>query len=345
MSESKRENRKNGNQESSEKAGQEGSQEDVEKEVGNLLKQAMPRGAPKAPPEVFSPPAANKGGAADDLLNCDPPQVNLSTGERTGWKRRGVRALSSGGASDVTRRRWIADVWDQSTASLIGEQASHLVRVLRAETGMEFDIVAGDRVWRAAIAGISGDQVRFNLLHEVESDRALPVALLISIFKFDRMEWVVEKATELGAARLVPMIARRTDKHLARGAQERVERWRRIAREAAQQSRRSDVPVIGDVVELRDAARAVPQQGVLRLLLAEQQRATTLHGAMSAEIGSTGKKPASVEMAVGPEGGWTAEEEMLFTAEGWKPVSLGPRILRAETAAIAAMAVVAGLLE
>lgn len=245
----------------------------------------------------------------------------------------------------MTRRRWIADEWDETTASLIGEQASHLVRVLRAETGMEFDIVAGNRVWRAAIAGISGDRVLFTLLHEVKSDGALPVALLISIFKFDRMEWVVEKATELGAARLVPMIARRTDKHLAKAAQERVERWRRIAREAAQQSRRSDVPVIGDVVALRDAARAVAQPGVIRFLLAEQERAITLHGAVSAEISASGEKPTSVEMAVGPEGGWAAEEETLFTAEGWKPVSLGPRILRAETAAVAAMAVVAALLE
>lgn len=245
----------------------------------------------------------------------------------------------------MTRRRWIADSWDQTTASLTGEQAAHLIRVLRAQAGMEFDIVAGDRVWRAAVSGIRGDEVRFTLLKEVESERALPVTLLLSIFKFDRMEWIIEKATELGAERMAPMVARRSDKHLARTAQTRVERWRRIAREAAQQSRRSDVPVVADVIALRDAARAAAPGGSLRLLLAEQERSTTLRSALLAGPRSTAAQGMAIELAVGPEGGWTAEEEQLFAAEGWKPVSLGPRILRAETAAIAAMAVVAALFE
>src|ERR1700761_6101801 len=109
----------------------------------------------------------------------------------------------------MTRRRWIADTWDEATASLSGEQAAHLIRVLRAQAGMEFDIVAGDRVWRGVIAGIRGAQVRFNLIAEVESDPALPVTLLLSIFKFDRMEWALEKATELGVERIVPIVARR----------------------------------------------------------------------------------------------------------------------------------------
>ena len=88
----------------------------------------------------------------------------------------------------MTRRRWIADDWDNQSASLKGEQAAHLIRVLRAQTGMECDMVAGDRVWRAVISGISGDAVQFALLSEVEAEPALPVTLLLSVFKFDRME-------------------------------------------------------------------------------------------------------------------------------------------------------------
>ena len=243
----------------------------------------------------------------------------------------------------MTRRRWIADSWDEATASLTGEQASHLIRVLRAQAGMEFDIVAGDRVWHAAIAGISGDAVRFNLLAEVEADPALPITLLLSIFKFDRMEWAIEKATELGVERIVPIIARRSEKHLAQAAQNRVERWRRIAREAAQQSRRSDVPAVEDAVALKIGARA-KNDGV-PLLLAEQERTTTLRRALEEALAASGDELPAVRLAVGPEGGWAAEEEALFDSEGWKPVSLGPRILRAETAAITAMAVAAALLE
>jgi 16S rRNA (uracil1498-N3)-methyltransferase len=243
----------------------------------------------------------------------------------------------------MTRRRWIADSWDEATASLTGEQASHLIRVLRARAGMEFDIVAGDRVWHGVIAGISGDAVRFNLIAEVEADPALPVMLLLSVFKFDRMEWAIEKATELGVERIVPIVARHSEKHLAQAAQNRVERWRRIAREAAQQSRRSDVPVVEDAIALKTAAHREGE--AVRLLLAEQERTRTLRLAVEDALAAAGDELPAIRVAVGPEGGWVAEEEALFDSEGWKPVSLGPRILRAETAAITAMAVVAALLE
>jgi 16S rRNA (uracil1498-N3)-methyltransferase len=243
----------------------------------------------------------------------------------------------------MTRRRWIADSWDEATASLTGEQASHLIRVLRAQAGMEFDIVAGDRVWHAVIAGISGDAVRFNLIAEVQADPALPITLLLSIFKFDRMEWAIEKATELGVERIVPIIARRSEKHLVQSAQNRVERWRRIARESAKQSRRSDVPIIEDTIALKVAASG--KNASIPLLLAEQERTTTLRHALEEVLAASANELAAIRMAVGPEGGWTAEEEALFDSEGWKSVSLGPRILRAETAAITAMAVAASLLE
>jgi 16S rRNA (uracil1498-N3)-methyltransferase len=244
----------------------------------------------------------------------------------------------------MTRRRWIADDWDDRSASLKGEQAAHLIRVLRAQTGMECDMVAGDRVWRAVISGVSGDAVRFALVSEVEAEPALPVTLLLSVFKFDRMEWIIEKATELGAERFIPMTARRSEKHLVQAAPARVERWRRVAREAAKQSRRSDVPVVEDVVLLKPAARIRAAHRGLSLLLAEQERTTTLYAAMQAALQQPTMEKPAVNFAVGPEGGWTAEEEALFGAEGWQAVSLGPRILRAETAGITAMAVIAAML-
>jgi 16S rRNA (uracil1498-N3)-methyltransferase len=243
----------------------------------------------------------------------------------------------------VTRRRWIADTWDEATASLEGNQAAHLIRVLRAQPGMEFDVVAGGRVWHSVVAGITGDTVRFNLVAEVTADPALPVTLLLSVFKFDRMEWAIEKVTELGAECIQPVIARRSEKHLAQAAAGRVERWRRLALEASKQARRSDVLRIEDPLALKTAVQGDAQ--ALRLVLAEQERSTTLHHALSEALNAAGDDVPAIRIAVGPEGGWTAEEEALFDAENWKPVSLGPRILRAETAAITAMAVAAALLE
>ena len=243
----------------------------------------------------------------------------------------------------MTRRRWIADRWDEATASIAGAQAEHLARVLRAEPGMEADVVAGGRVFHAQVAAVAPHEVRFNLIAEVESDPALPVTLVTSIYKFDHMEWAIEKATELGVAAIAPVIARRTAKHLAFSAGKRAERWRRIAHEAAQQSRRSDVPVILDPVPLSDRVRS--RAVGVRLVLAEQERTTTLRVVMEESIAAAQNEMPAIELAIGPEGGWAPEEEALFDANGWRAVSLGPRILRAETAAITALAVISSLLE
>jgi 16S rRNA (uracil1498-N3)-methyltransferase len=185
--------------------------------------------------------------------------------------------------------------------------------------------------------------VRFNLIAELQADPALPVTLVLSIYKFDRMEWALEKATELGVAAVAPVIARRTEKHLALAAEKRVERWRRIVHEAAQQSRRSDIPLIYDPAPLAARVRAASQAS--RIVLAEQERTTTLRHALNEAVTAAADEMPALEIAIGPEGGWAPEEEALFDANGWQAVSLGPRILRAETAAIAALAVVASCLE
>jgi 16S rRNA (uracil1498-N3)-methyltransferase len=243
----------------------------------------------------------------------------------------------------MTRRRWIADHWDEATAAIAGAQAEHMARVLRAQPGMEADVVAGGRVFHAEVAAIHPTEVRFNLIAELQADPALPVTLVLAVYKFDRMEWALEKATELGVAAVAPVIARRTEKHLALAAEKRAERWRRIVHEASQQSRRSDVPLIHEPGPL--AARARAASGATRIVLAEQERTTTLRHAIEEAVAAAESEMPALEIAIGPEGGWAPEEEALFDANGWRATSLGPRILRAETAAIAALAVVASCLE
>src|SRR5437764_1374623 len=151
----------------------------------------------------------------------------------------------------MTRRRWIADTWTASTATLTGEQAAHLARVLRATPGQIFDVVAGGFLHRAEITSVHPDQVVFTLHEELESDSALPLHLLLAVFKFDHMEWAIEKATELGISRITPILARRTEKHLAQSSGKRAERWRRIALEASKQSRRTTVPEIAEPTALK----------------------------------------------------------------------------------------------
>jgi 16S rRNA (uracil1498-N3)-methyltransferase len=233
------------------------------------------------------------------------------------------------------RRRFIADTWTSTTATLTGDQAAHLARVLRAEPGQIYDVVAGGFLHRAEITSTTESQVSFLLHEELEADAALPLHLLLAIFKFDHLEWAIEKATELGVARITPILARRTEKHLAQAAAKRVDRWRRIALEASKQSRRTDIPEIADPVALKLALER--ETAAHRILLSETEQQTTLTAALAAAAAKSGDRTHA--LAIGPEGGWTPDEMALFTTHHWQHVTLGPRILRAETAAIAAIAI------
>ena len=217
----------------------------------------------------------------------------------------------------MTRRRFIADTWSPTTATLTGDQAAHLARVLRAVPGQIYDIVANGFLHRAeiteVIVGNNGDHlVHFTLHEELSAEAALPLHLLLAVFKFDHMEWAIEKATELGIARITPILARRTD-----------------------------IPEIADPIALKSALDQ--EKSPTRILLSETEQQTTPSAILQASLSPTASAAASqsVAIAIGPEGGWTPEEMSLFTQHQWQPVTLGPRILRAETAAIAAIAIAA----
>jgi len=236
----------------------------------------------------------------------------------------------------MTRRRWIADEVSGNRAALVGEHADHLVRVLRARVGQDFDIATGEAVRRGRIVSLSDERVEFDLGEEISVTGTVEITLLLAIYKFDRMEWAIEKCTELGVERIVPVISRRTDSHLAAASAKRAERWRRIARQAAEQSRRATPPEISEPLKFADALN-VP--AALRIVLAESEDQTLLRDIVKPEAASGG-----IALAVGPEGGWTEDELQLFQRSGWISASLGNTILRAETAAIAATAVVASTL-
>jgi 16S rRNA (uracil1498-N3)-methyltransferase len=231
----------------------------------------------------------------------------------------------------MTRRRWIADEYSEERAVLTGAHAAHLSRALRAQVGQEFEVACGEVVRRAVISSVSDERVEFILHAAVASRPFVPITLLLAIFKFDRMEWAIEKCTELNVTAIIPVIARRTEKHLALAAARRVERWRRIARQASEQSRRVAPPEIAGPAKLADALQA---NADLRVVLAENEREAEFGDVLRAH-----RELTSLALAVGSEGGWTAEELHSFESSQWIAASLGETILRAETAAIAALAV------
>lgn len=228
----------------------------------------------------------------------------------------------------MTRRRWIADEVSGNRAALLGSHAEHLSRVLRARPGQEFDISTPEGLRRGRIVEVGEQRVDFELGDPVPAAASADVTLLISIFKFDRMEWAIEKCTELGVARIVPVIAQRTEKHLAVAAAKRSERWQRLAQQASEQSRRLKAPEMLQPLPLKEAIAASAGK---RIVLSEIEQDVMLRDAASGS--------ESAALAFGPEGGWTQAELTVFRDEGWVSASLGDTIVRAETAAIAGLAI------
>ena len=233
----------------------------------------------------------------------------------------------------MARRRFFVEAVRGGRAELVGETAEHLRRVLRAEPAQQFEISDNHSVYLAEIDAVAKDLVSFRVLEEIEG-QARPVRLvaLVSLIKFDRFEWIVEKATELGVETLVPVMAGRSEKGLDKAALKRVERWRRIAVESSQQSRRDRLPEIATCIPFEEALQT---QGQHRYFLEEEPSAPPLLTVLP-KMKTCGDR---VCLLAGPEGGWTSDERKASSASGWQPVSLGPQILRTETAVIAALAV------
>jgi 16S rRNA (uracil1498-N3)-methyltransferase len=230
----------------------------------------------------------------------------------------------------MTRRRWIADRAEGDRAWLLDHNAAHLFRVLRVQAGQEFEVVAGGALRLGTVVFAAEDKVEFHLSEEIMSPLLPEVAVYLSIFKFDRLEWAMEKLTELGVARIALLVAERSGSHLVRAAAARLPRWRKIVHEAAQQSRRIAPPEIAEPGELKKTAAAVAGS---RIVLSEMEDSVALKSALPGCL-------PPLSLAFGPEGGWTPAEIKLFQGAAWKSASLGQTILRAETAAIAAVAVV-----
>jgi 16S rRNA (uracil1498-N3)-methyltransferase len=233
----------------------------------------------------------------------------------------------------LARRRFFVDRIHGDRAELTGDDARHLARVLRAEVGQQYELSDNQRAFLAEITEVGSQRVTFRIVELLAPEPPSPeITIFAALIKFDRFEWLVEKATELGVARIVPVDADRTEEGLARAATKRVDRWKKIAQESSQQARRLRMPEIAAPATF-DAV--VSESAAARYFLEEQPGADPLLRVLPAGrmVNDT------IAILTGPEGGWTDRERALAASAGWKPVSLGRQILRAETAAIAVLAI------
>jgi len=239
------------------------------------------------------------------------------------------------------RRRFFVEKFEGGRAELRGEAAEHLGRVLRAEPGQVYELSDGEQVWLGRVEKNSRGKngaIEFALIEQIPARESTSrIKLLLSVVKFDRMEWSLEKATELGVTEIVPLAAARSEKTLILAAKKRAERWRKILLESAQQSRRLRPPVLAEIAKTEDALAEADAS--VRIILSERADAKPLREILQSVSAN------EVCLAIGPEGGWTDGEFAAAAKNQFREASLGREILRTETAVIAALAILKYALE
>jgi 16S rRNA (uracil1498-N3)-methyltransferase len=230
---------------------------------------------------------------------------------------------------------WIRD----DVAGVDGARAHHLGRVARLRPGELVEISDHQQLFLAKVKSVGGRRLEFEIVEPLPTPaRPFPIVLQTSIFQFARFEWIIEKASELGIRSIVPVAAAFSERGLVKAARNRRLRWQRIAEEAAQQARRFAPPTVQEPASFEEAIEAAA--GPLRLFL--DSDATLLKDLLGSPQGDIGQDAAF--LLVGPEGGWTDVERQQAQAAGYRSAGLGTGILRAETAALTAVAITAHLL-
>jgi 16S rRNA (uracil1498-N3)-methyltransferase len=222
--------------------------------------------------------------------------------------------------------------------TVVGDELAHLRKVLRLEPGDRF-IVFDDTGWEheAVVRSFSAHRGDIEILRSYQPEResALQITLAVGLTKGEKMDFVVEKATELGVLNIVPFISTYTVPRLDdRKAQARTERWKKIAISAAKQCGRTRLPTVCTLCEFQEFV-GQPRDDMLKLFFWEREGQQTLK-----QVHDSQPDARAVLLIIGPEGGFSVEEADVAQRHGFRSVRLGPRILRAETAAVTALSLV-----
>jgi len=231
----------------------------------------------------------------------------------------------------MSRRRFFVAEVHAGRARIEGEEAHHLTRVLRVEKGQKYEISDNQSIYLAEVDAAHKSLVDFVILERLPApDATIAIRLYAALVRFDRFELMIEKATELGVSSVIPVVAERSEKGLEQAVSKRLARWNRIAREASEQSRRLHLPQLEEPVRF---SQALADAAFHRYFLDEGE-APPILSRLPAKLNASD----SIALLAGPEGGWT-ERERTAAADRWTAVSLGPQVLKAETAALAALAI------
>jgi 16S rRNA (uracil1498-N3)-methyltransferase len=236
------------------------------------------------------------------------------------------------------RRRFFVEHFEGNTAVMEGDAAHHLGHVLRAQIGQLYELSDGATAWLTRIESVARQRVEFSLLEQLPAPQpSAEITLLLAVVKFDAFEWALEKATELGVSKIIPLAAARSEKGLLAAAAKRSQRWQKILLESGQQSRRLRLPQLDALAKPAEAFAA--QTADFRLMLSERCDAPSIRRSLDRSNAHAKPTAATAALAIGPEGGWTDDELTAARAANFQEASLGQLILRTETAVISALSI------
>ncbi len=220
--------------------------------------------------------------------------------------------------------------------TISGEDVRHIATVLRMKTGDELLLCDGEGTeYSAKIARVSKSEITTEVKARSKREIRYPlVTLCQGLPKSDKMDWIVQKSTELGVASLIPLVTERAIVKI-RDEEKRVARWQKIAREAAMQSNRPDIPKVGAVTAFKDFLRTLNPEPRTLLLLPWEEGTVPIKEILRANPGIK-----NIIVLIGPEGGFSAQEAEMSKEKGFHLVSLGQNILRTETAAVAVLSMI-----
>lgn len=237
--------------------------------------------------------------------------------------------------------------FDKDLALITGDDAHHMSRVMRMTIGDQVIVCNEDKsCYYATIKQIKDQEIEVTLDSMIEAQTELPIEVTIAqgLPKGDKFEWVIQKATECGASEFIPLEMERSVVKLdAKKAGKKIERWNKIAKEAAEQSHRQMVPTVTSVQTLKQLLAQASQYDIC--LFAYEETAKQGELAQLKQTLSTIENHKKLLVIVGPEGGISEKEEVLLLESGFKPCALGPRILRTETAPIYILSAISYALE
>ena len=229
------------------------------------------------------------------------------------------------------------DWFTKDSVRITGDDVSHITRVLRLKTGDKVSICDKDKTdYICALKCAGKDFAEFDIIssHPNKNESDLSITLYQGLPKADKMELIIQKAVELGADRVVPVVTSRTVVKLKDNSK-KADRWQKIAEQAAKQSMRGIIPIVCEPIEFSQMLNEIKSDSNLTIIAYENERQTKLK-----TILSDNKNTSGVNIIIGPEGGFEEEEVRLACEAGAKSVTLGPRIMRCETAPLAVISAV-----